>query len=160
MKPIRSSFAAALALTFSSLAAFAHDYAKAGLNVEHPWARPTFSARVPAAVYFDVVNNNTEDDRLIAVATDRAEHVELHLTEMSADSVASMKMLKDGIAVPAGEWTSMETGAYHVMLIGMDAPLKAGEAFSATLTFEKAGDMEVIVKIEDREKEGGAHAHH
>lgn len=154
-----------VALTFSSAAVIAHDYAKADLVVDHPWARPSLAATMPAAVYFDIVNNGAEGDRLLSAATARAEHVELHITEMTEEGIAKMRHLKDGIEAPAQVKTSMETGAYHIMLIGLDGPLKEGERFPMMLMFEKAGEVEVIVNVEDREKKGadkgaGAHAHH
>jgi len=155
------SVSAAIALTFLSLTAFAHDYAKNDIVIDHPWARPTMSAVVPAAVYFEIVNNGAEDDRLVSASTERAKHVELHLTEMNSDGVAKMRMVKEGVATPAHEKTSMETGAYHVMLIGLGAPLQTGEEFLMNLTFEKAGEIEVLIKVEDRQKEkANQHQHH
>jgi len=155
------SVSASIALTFLSLTAFAHDYVKNDIVIDHPWARPTMSAVVPAAVYFEIVNNGAEDDRLVSAATDRAKHVELHVTETSPEGVAKMRMLKDGVAAPAHEKTSMETGANHVMLIGLGAPLQIGEEFSMTLTFEKAGEIEVLIKIENHQKENAnQHQYH
>lgn len=154
------AFSAAMALSLVSAIAFAHDYAKDALLIDHPWARPTLSAVAPAAVYFDIVNRGGEDDKLLSVKTGRAKHVELHVTETDDDGVASMKMLKDGLTAPAKKTVSMETGSYHVMLIGLDAALKEGEAFPLTLTFEKAGEVEVIVKVENRTPEQEAAEHH
>ncbi len=148
---VELSIMASLALTLSSLSAIAHDYAKKDLVIDHPWARPTHSAVVPAAVYFEIVNKGAENDRLLSASTERAKHVELHKTEISDEGVARMSMLKEGIVATANEKTSMETGAYHVMLIGLDARLQAGEKFPMTLTFEKSGDIEVIINVEDRQ---------
>ncbi len=150
---------AALALTFFSVASFAHEYAKGGIFIAHPWARPSLAAHVPAAVYLDIVNKGGEGDRLLSARTDRAEHVELHVSQTGEDGVVRMKLLKDGVPAPAGETVSMETGAYHIMLIGLDAKLQAKESFPLTLTFEKAGDIEVEVKIEDRQPETAEHHH-
>lgn len=160
MKRTIWQFTAALALTFSSMAALAHEYVKERLLIEHPWARPSLAAHVPAAVYFDIVNKGEDGDRLIAAKAARAEHVELHVSETDDKGVVRMRPLKDGLAAPAGETVSMETGAYHVMLIGLDAKLMAGESFPLILTFDKAGDIEVEVKVEDRKPEAAAHLHH
>ena len=61
------------------------------------------------------------------------------------------------VDVPAGGKTALEPGGLHVMLIGLKAPLKEGDKFPLTLTFAKAGkvDVEVIV-----EKPGAATGHH
>lgn len=151
----------AIALTMSSMAAIAHDYAKDELVIDHPWARPSFTAQVPAAVYFEIINNGAADDRLIAATAERAEHVELHVTETDEEGVSKMRVLKDGVLAPAGKTTSMEHGAYHVMLIGLDKKLEEGEEFPMVLTFEKAGSVEVLVQVEDQETDEAAdHAHH
>lgn len=161
LKRIHCSWLAAFALTFASAAAFAHDYAKADLHIDHPWARPTRVATLPAAVYFDIENRGEADDRLIAARTDRAAHVELHLSEMTEDGRATMRVAKDGFIAPAGSETSLEAGHFHVMLIGLDGALKEGESFPMVLTFEKAGEVEVIINVEDRQSEADSgHAHH
>ncbi len=150
-----------LALAISPMTASAHDYAKGDLVVDHPWARPSFSAQAPAAVYFEIINNGSADDRLTSATTERAEFVELHVTEMDENGVSTMRTLKDGVRAPAGETTSLEHGAYHVMLIGLDRKLETGESFPMILTFEKAGPVEVLIMVEDREAGGAAdHAHH
>ena len=42
----------------------------------------------------------------------------------------------------------LEPGKMHLMLIGLKAPLKVGESFPVTLTFEKAGAINVTVSVE------------
>jgi len=150
----------ATAFSMFSAIAFAHEYTAGEINIDHPWARPSRVATIPAAVYFDIVNNGSEEDRLIAAKTARAAHIELHVTEMTEEGVAKMRHLKEGISAPADARTSMETGAYHVMLIGLDGALVEGERFPMTLTFEKAGEVEVIINVEDREAEKPSHHMH
>ncbi len=158
------ALAATAALTVSSavftISAIAHDYAAGAVHIDHPWARPTLTARTPAAVYFDIRNRGDADDRLVAASAARAAHVELHASLKDAGTGAvRMRPAKEGVLARAGRTLSMETGGYHVMLIGLDAPLKAGDAFPMTLTFEKAGDIDVTVKVEDREPQGAGHRH-
>lgn len=157
--------AAALALTFSSIAAFAHDFTKNEIFVGHPWARPSMAAHVPAAVYLEIINRGEADDRLIEVKTGRAKSAEIHSSQTGGDGMMRMRPAKDGVAAPAGETISMETGAYHIMLIGLDGKLVDGESFPLVLTFENAGDIEVAVKVEDRalqtpQQQTAEHTHH
>ena len=53
-----------------------------------------------------------------------------------------MRPISD-LAIPAGKTVKLAPGGYHVMLIGLKQALTAGEHASATLTFEKAGKVEV-----------------
>jgi len=52
------------------------------------------------------------------------------------------------IQVAPGEPTVLKPGGLHVMLIGLEAPLKEGESFPLTLTFQQAGKTEVTVSVE------------
>ncbi len=67
--------------------------------------------------------------------------------EMDGD-VMRMRKLEQGIALPAGKTVELKPGGLHVMFIGLKAPLKEGDRFPLKLRFEKAGEVQVDVKIE------------
>lgn len=46
-----------------------------------------------------------------------------------------------------GEAVTLRPGGLHIMMMGLKRPLRKGEAFSMTLTFEKAGAVEVQVHV-------------
>jgi copper(I)-binding protein len=51
-----------------------------------------------------------------------------------------MREVEGGLAVPADQGVELKAGGLlHVMLIDLKKPLKAGDRFPITLTFEKAG---------------------
>jgi copper(I)-binding protein len=56
------------------------------------------------------------------------------------------------IELPAKTTIPMTRGlkkdGYHVMLMGLKAPLKVGDKLPLKLTFEKAGAVEVVVNVE------------
>ena len=59
-----------------------------------------------------------------------------------------MKMRPAGpMEIPPGIALELEPGGLHVMLMGLQAPLVEGESFALTLTFERAGAVEVTVPI-------------
>ena len=55
----------------------------------------------------------------------------------------------------SGGQTTLTPGGFHVMLIGLKQSLKEGERFPFTLTFEKAGKLDVSVKVEKAGSMGG-----
>ena len=60
-----------------------------------------------------------------------------------------MKMRPIGpISIEPGQSVVLKPGADHVMLIGVKHPLKEGESFPLTLSFERAGDVQVAVRVE------------
>ena len=63
--------------------------------------------------------------------------------------MGSWKCVKLGAALPVAANGSVELkpGSYHIMLIGLKKPLKAGETIPLTLDFEKAGKVSITVPI-------------
>lgn len=97
--------------------------------------RPTPNGRDVTGCYLTLTASG--DDRLVSVSSPAAASAEIH--EMSTEGgVMKMGEMKDGLPLPAGEAVALAPGGNHVMLMGVTAPLKAGDAVSLTLTFEKA----------------------
>jgi copper(I)-binding protein len=129
--------------------AFGHDHVvKAGsLEILHPWSRATPGGAKVAGGYVTVNNTGAAPDRLVAASADTvAAKGELHESGMK-DGVMSMKPA-EGIAVPAGGTLALKPGSWHIMFTGLKRPLKQGETFPGSLTFEKAGKVEVEFTVE------------
>ena len=58
-----------------------------------------------------------------------------------------MSQVKGGIAIPSNGMVELKPGGYHVMLMGLKAPLKKGGKFMLKLTFKKAGQKTIHVPI-------------
>lgn len=135
----------AVALHFAAHPATAHEVKFADFTIEHPWARASAGpARNSAA--FMTIRNTGGTDRLIAAAGEVAERVELHTHIMDGD-IMRMRQV-EAVEVPAGGTATLQPGSIHVMLIGLTEPLKEGDRFPLTLTFEKAGKVTVEVAVE------------
>jgi len=125
--------------------AAAHEYKLGDLTIDHPWARASAGNAKTGAAYLAVVNDGTEADRLVA-ANSPVGRAELH-THLSEDGIMKMRPV-DAVDLPAGERVVLEPGGLHVMLMDLAKPLMEGESFPLTLTFEKAGPIDVEVKVE------------
>lgn len=110
------------------------------LEITDAWARPTIPTR-PGAGYFTLVNTGDEADVLLAASSEGAERVEMHMVNEQL-GVAEMLML-ESIEISPGEEVVFEPGGMHLMFVGLDEPLAEGDEFTATLEFEKAGEVEV-----------------
>jgi copper(I)-binding protein len=126
--------------------ASAHSFKLGALEIGHPWARETPVSATTGAGYLTVKNTGTEPDRLIAVATPGAEKVEIHQS-IDENGVAKMRPV-DGIEIPAGGSIALKSGGYHLMLIGLKEPLAEGMRVPGTLTFEKAGKLDIEFAVE------------
>ena len=139
--------------------ALAHDYTLGPLHVVHPWARATLGGAEVAGGYMKVENKGGEPDRLVSASSEIAARVELHDMKVE-DGIMKMQALKDGLAIAPGGTAEFKPGSYHVMFMGLKAPLKQGERFKATLVFEKAGKVEVEFAIDAAgAKEPAGHVH-
>lgn len=150
---LRHAVVAALCLSFFATA-FAHEYTVGSLEIVHPVARPSMGAAANSAVYL-TVHNDGDEDRLVGVASDVADRVELHTTVME-DGVLKMQALEDGVVVPADGDLMLETGGDHVMLMGLAEPLAVGDVFTLTLEFEHAGAIDIEVEVVDPSQLGEA----
>ena len=54
----------------------------------------------------------------------------------------------DSLAVDANLPVRLAPNGYHVMLEGLMHPLKAGDQFPVTLTFEHAGEITAVVHVQ------------
>jgi copper(I)-binding protein len=94
------------------------------------------------AVFMVLANDGKEGDRLVGAKTDVAKVVEIHETRMEGD-VMKMKMLPDGLEVPARGEVQLKPGGFHVMLIGLQRNLEVGDRFAVELLFEKSESLVV-----------------
>lgn len=98
-----------------------------------------------SAAYMVIRNTGSAADKLIAASGDIAKTIEIH-TVIEENGMMQMRRI-DGIDVPAGGSVELKPGGYHVMLIGLNRDMIAGETVQLTLKFEQAGDIPVTATI-------------
>lgn len=135
----------------------AHDYNAGDLEIRHPMAFETAETAKVGSGYMEIVNSGDSADRLIEVQAD-IPRIEIHAIEDN-DGVVKMVEMENGVDIPAGETVSLEPGGLHIMFMGLDGALVAGTEVPATLVFEKAGSVDVVFKIEERDGSVKSHGH-
>ena len=118
----------------------------ASIQVEQPWARATPAGAGTGAVYLTITNKSHDADRLLGASSDVAEKLQIHEMKV-VNGTMEMREVSGGLPVPASGSVELKPGGYHVMLIGLKKPLKAGETIPLTLDFEKAGKVSITVPI-------------
>ena len=114
------------------------------LEIQAPWARATPGQAQNGAAYLTIVSPTT--DRLTAASSPVAKKVELHTMSMEG-GVMRMRPLA-ALDIPAGQTVALSPGGTHIMLLGLARPLREGQSFPLTLSFEHAGGRQVTVAIE------------
>ncbi len=145
-------------LALAALSAVAHSFKLGEIDIGHPYARPTREGQMVGAGYLKLANKGPVD-RLVAASSPAAGTVEIHSMSMEGD-VMKMRQV-DAIELATGQTVELKPGGYHLMLMGLKAPLKVGDKFPLTLKFEKSGEVVVRVNVEEpkQPEATGAHKH-
>ena len=115
------------------------------IGVENAWARATPAGAKTGAAYVAVINNGGTSDRLLSAATPLAQEVQFH-RETKDNGISRMRELHR-VEIDPGAKVIFKPGDMHMMMVGLKQPLKEGETFPLTLTFEKAGKIDVTVSV-------------
>ena len=139
---------ALLALAAVTLAggASAADVEVVGLSITKVWSRPAAQGGNGAG-FLTVTNTGKAADKLVSVSSPIAGRVEIH-ESMVMNGQAMMHPRPGGLTVPAGGKAELKPGSWHLMFLGLKKPLKAGDTFPATLTFQKAGKVQVQFSVQ------------
>ena len=125
--------ALALAASFvlAASAAHAHSHKLKRLEIVHPWCIETEDTAKP--------------DRLLRASASSAAKTELRA---GAPPDAEGGVIA---AIPVGRGeVNLKRGGPHILLTGVKKPLGAYDSFLMTLTFERAGKVEVEVMVEEK----------
>jgi copper(I)-binding protein len=140
----------AFALALAAVAAQAGD----APVVTAAWSRATPPGVSVGAAYL-VITGGDKNDRLTGASSERAEMVELHEV-VEEDGVAKMRST-DEVDVPAGKRVELAPKGRHLMLMGLDAPLVAGQTYTLVLQFAESGEQKVTVTVREATAEPAHH---
>ena len=124
----------------------ARSFTQGGIEVVDPWARASLPATTDGGGFFTLTNKGTVPDRLIAASSPVAERVEIHaITVVGPD--LRMRAREGGLALSPGTTLTLKPRGYHLLLTGLKTPLEIGSQAPVTLTFEKAGNMDIELAV-------------
>jgi hypothetical protein len=126
----------------------AHQIKAGNLELIHPHIRASMGQSPTTAGYLTILNHGKTADRLVSASCTCAASVSIHEMKMTG-SVASMKAVAS-VEIPAGGKVTLAPGGMHLMVMGLKAPIKAGDRVQMVLTFEKAGAVKTPFEAADR----------
>jgi hypothetical protein len=142
-------------LVLQAGAAWAHSHEKGDIQVRHPWSRATPPGAKVAVGYMEIRNRGSQPDRLLSASTAVAKRVEMHVTQREGE-VMKMRQVQS-FEIPARERYALRPGGSHFMLVDLVQPLEKGERFTMKLRFERAGELEIELEVQER---GSRHPRH
>lgn len=134
----RLAFPAALLLATPALA---HD----GVHLADPYARFVPGSGV---VYFRIDNHADQPDRLISAETDIGMAM-LMTNETDANGMMKMLSVPEGFPIEAEGARILAPAGDHVMLMGLSAIPEQGATLTLILTFERAGQVRLVVPVDN-----------
>ncbi len=128
--------------------AHAHGVKTKTIEIVHPWTYETAGDPEPSApVFLKIKNRGRQSDRLLGAVTTRATAVELRGAPQPG-SGATKRVA--AIEIKAGEAVELSPSGYALQLSGVTKPFPPYDSFTMTLTFERAGKIDVEVLVEER----------
>jgi copper(I)-binding protein len=130
--------------------------ARSTVGAEGAWLRATPPNATVAAGYLTLVGG-ARAARLVGARSERAARVEIHAT-LEQDGMLSMRPVA-GVDVPAHGRVALAPMGTHLMLVGLAAPLLAGQRVRLILLFADGASLpvEATVLAAGALPEGGGH---
>lgn len=143
-RPFRLILGIAFALA-GGVKANAQTSSASSVVVERPWARATPGGAKTGAAYLTLINNGESKDQLLGATTPVADKVQFHSTT-DENGMSRMREIPVIDLAPHGR-TTFNPGGMHIVLVDLKQPLKEGQTFSLTLSFARAGKVDVAVPV-------------
>lgn len=116
------------------------------LQIVKPWARSSSTQSDIAGGFMTVVNEG-ETDRLMSASCPAATSIEIHAIRVKGPRL-EMRQVEGGLVIPPANRQVLKPRGYHLLMLGLTAPLVAGATLPVTLVFEKAGTVTVDFAVE------------
>jgi copper(I)-binding protein len=141
----------ALTLAGASLAASAQT---TQTTVSDAWIRGTVAQQKVTGMFAKLTS--AAGAKLVGASSPAAASVEVHEMKMDGD-----RMTMGAVPVldlPAGKAVELKPGGYHIMLLGLKQPLKAGDKVAVTLLVEGKDGKRENVEVQAEVRALGAQA--
>ncbi|MDA8454775.1 copper chaperone PCu(A)C [Acidovorax sp. GBBC 3334] len=137
-----NKFLTTSAFFLSSLFSFAAQSQTA--SVQDAWIRATVPQQKATGAFMKITAD--QPMRLIGVTSPAAPVAEIHEMRLQ-DNVMKMRQVA-GIDLPAGQAVELKPGGYHVMLMDLPQPVKAGDSVPLQLVLETAAGQRRTLDIQ------------
>ncbi len=114
------------------------------VDVKDAWARATVQGQQATGAFMKLTAK--DGAKLVSAASPVAGVTEVHEMKIEGD-IMKMRAVQGGLDLPAGKAVELKPGGYHVMLMGLKAPLQKDTTIPLTLTFKDTKGVESKVEL-------------
>ena len=132
-------------MALALLACAPADPPPADIAVSNGWTREVAPGQSSAAIYLTIANKGDGSDRLDTVESTLGDAT-LHTTS-SADGIARMRPIENGLVIDARSTVELKPGGTHVMLTGLKERPSRDQTIDLTLGFERSGKRPVTIRV-------------
>lgn len=124
---------------------YAEDSISTAITFDKPWIRLLPPTVMNTAGYVTINNSSNKPEKLLRVWSPSFDSVSVHQTQ---EENGLFKMLPvDNLVLPANGQIKMRPGSYHIMIMGLDAPLTPDSTITICFEFERSGIMHVVFPV-------------
>lgn len=113
--------------------------------VKDAFARPAMKLFDAGAVFMQMHNTGTADDRLLAVETPHSRLPRIHDASHSHRELTTRPFTP--LVLPAASHVALQPGGLHMMLLEFRGELVEGLELPLTLQFERAGRLDLVLTL-------------
>ena len=117
----------------------------AELTVSEGWARASIPGAANGAAYVSLMNDSADNITLTGLSSEVSAKTELH-THVHEDGMMKMQHVPE-LTLRPGESVSMKPGSYHIMLMGLTSPLRAGAELALVLKFSDGTSQRMTLAV-------------
>ena len=111
-----------------------------GITITDPWVKAVDEGMT--AAFGEITNDTDEALVLVSASTAASPMIELHETVADDAGTAMMQEKDGGFTIEPGDTLTLEPGGIHIMLMGVEDPIAAGDEVDFTLTFEDGSTVD------------------
>jgi len=128
---------------------------QAQVVVQEPWVRATTAGQTVTGAFMQLTAGKAA--RVLSVSSPLAASAEIH--EMKMDGGVMQMRALDALPLPAGQAVALKPGSYHLMLMGLKAPIKAGDTVPLQLLIEGDDRQRQTLDVKATARAAGPMAH-
>jgi copper(I)-binding protein len=153
---LRVGVLALMGWVLSLTVALAQEAKLGALAIQGAYIKPMVAGQSNAVGYLKISNAGS-DDKLLSASASGVGTIQLHFMGMQGDVMKMNEVA--AVDLPAGKTVELKPGSYHLMLMGVKAPVKEGDRVKVRLKFEKAGELELDFPVTNPGMSMGHHDH-